>query len=266
MRTNTQDPSKRPAQAYVLSEKYMGIFQRISLALLTLSLFVVALMQIQFAQADGIKDVPEVLKISAATSDYGASSMVSYPKLFGSSERSSVRIAPFTKWSAMFQRLNYQTRGSSEALDVLKVQLGALTQTSDSVYQLAASVNDMMNAKAYVSDARNYGRSDFWASLPEFLERGGDCEDYAIAKYTALRMAGVSEDRLRIAIVQDTWKNIAHAVLVVYTEHGPYVLDNQNKEMVSASSAGRYRPIFSINRTAWWLHKAPAYTQVASLN
>ncbi len=40
------------------------------------------------------------------------------------------------------------------------------------------------------------GISDFWASpLTTFASGAGDCEDYAIAKYVALRQAGVRSDR-----------------------------------------------------------------------
>jgi predicted transglutaminase-like cysteine proteinase len=59
-------------------------------------------------------------------------------------------------------------------------------------------------------------------------------------------------------------KNIPHAVLVVYTEDGTFILDNQNEDMLDGERAGRYRPIFSINRQAWWLHSAPGATIVAS--
>jgi predicted transglutaminase-like cysteine proteinase len=124
----------------------------------------------------------------------------------------------------------------------------------------------MMNAKRYVSDSDNYGQTDYWATPIEFFQRGGDCEDYAIAKYTALRMLGVPENRLRIAIVQDMQKNIPHAVLIVYTDQGAMVLDNQIKSTISADNVRHYKPIFSINQDAWWLHTKPksSITRVAS--
>ena len=115
----------------------------------------------------------------------------------------------------------------------------------------------MMNAKRYVSDAKNYGQNDYWATPVEFFKRGGDCEDFAIAKYTALKALGVPESRLRIAIVQDMQKNIPHAILIVYTDNGPLILDNQIKSAISASKISHYKPIFSINQDAWWLHTAP---------
>jgi predicted transglutaminase-like cysteine proteinase len=77
-------------------------------------------------------------------------------------------------------------------------------------------------------------------------------------------MLGVPEERLRVAIVHDNLKNIAHAILIVYTDGGAIILDNQEKSVLDGQRAGRYRPIYSINRTAWWLHTADIETRVAS--
>ena len=125
-------------------------------------------------------------------------------------------------------------------------------------------VNDMANKVRYVSDSKNWGKSDYWATPVEFFTRGGDCEDFAITKYTSLRALGVPDDRMRIAIVKDTQKNIPHAILIVYGDNNTYVLDNQIKTVRSTESIAHYKPIFSINRSAWWLHSAPRNTMVAS--
>ena len=129
---------------------------------------------------------------------------------------------------------------------------------------MVQGVNRLVNENRYIVDKRNWGKSDYWATPVEFLKRGGDCEDFAIAKYTALRSLGFPEERLRVAIVQDTVKNIPHAVLVAYTDEGAFILDNQIKSLVDAERKGRYKPIFSINRQAWWLLKTPNRTIVAS--
>ena len=72
--------------------------------------------------------------------------------------------------------------------------------------------------------------------------------------------APLSDDVLRpvrIAIVQDLQKNIPHAVLVVYTDQGSMILDNQIKTAIDSNRVSHYKPIFSINQNAWWLHTAP---------
>ena len=214
------------------------------------------------AKADMIKDVPASIAFNVAA---GAHAPMAYtPRLFGTAEKRSTNLSAFTKWSGMFSRFDRQlkTESGQEAVRALQIKLEPLK--SMSLKSMASRVNSMMNEKPYILDNKNWGQSDYWETPVEFMSKGGDCEDFAIAKYTALRTLGVPEERMRVAIVQDLVKNIPHAVLVVYTDEGPVILDNQNKSLVDGSDAGRYKPIFSINREAWWLHTAPSGTQVAS--
>ncbi|HPD82990.1 MAG: transglutaminase-like cysteine peptidase [Alphaproteobacteria bacterium] len=179
-----------------------------------------------------------------------------YPKLFGSTEKQSTSLKAFTKWTDMFKRFNASLNSSSSTGEIAKFKRDLEDLKGLPLNKMATRVNDLMNAKRYVSDSANYGQNDYWATPIEFFKRGGDCEDYAIAKYTALRALGVPESRLRIAIVQDMEKNIPHAVLIVYTDQGAVVLDNQIKKVVSADNVRHYKPIFTINQNAWWLHTA----------
>ena len=54
-------------------------------------------------------------------------------------------------------------------------------------------INRAINlAIAATSDKIQYGVEDRWASpLTTFTSGRGDCEDYALAKYAALRAAGI---------------------------------------------------------------------------
>ncbi len=212
------------------------------------------------ARAGAIKDIPARIQISA-TQDFQKAAY--YPSLLASKEKTSSDLKAFTKWQDMFKRFEAQLNQnrSQPQIQALKAQLTPLVGLS--LDQKINKVNRIMNAKRYITDNKNWGTSDYWATPLEFMQRGGDCEDYAIAKYTALRMLGVNEDQMRIAIVQDTVKNIPHSVLVVYTDNGPKILDNQNKAVVSGTDYHRYRPIYSINRYAWWYHMTKG-TRVAS--
>ena len=240
------------------------------LKIIVFSFLIVAALSIVFlnvrrADAGILLDIPAILKVNVLYE--GAGPLAAYPALFGSRERSSSKLRAFTKWSAMFSRFDAQLSQSEslpQELQGLKVNLQAFE--GQSLASMARGVNRLINARPYITDSRNWGQSDYWATPLEFLQRGGDCEDFAITKYVALKMLGVPEERLRIAIVQDTLKNIPHAILIVYTAEGPLLLDNQQSQAVQASTAGRYRPIFSINRQAWWLHSAPeaSSTRVAS--
>lgn len=221
---------------------------------------------VKTAKASTMKDVPAKLSISAEANS-AFTRISSYPALYGMDEKKSRNISPFTKWTSMFKKMDHvMTQPSGQAV-VSEWKADLSSYQGLSLAEMARKVNDYVNRVNYINDDRLWGKSDYWATPIEFFQRGGDCEDFAIAKYMSLRALGVPENRLRIAIVQDLQKNIPHAVLIVYTDKGPMVLDNQIKEPMWAGSViQRYKPIFSINQTAWWLHSDPKGTVLASVN
>ena len=214
------------------------------------------------ARASTIKDVPA--RMALAQDVFQPVSY--YPKLFGSTEKRSHSLKAFTKWTGMFKRFDRAMNGAQGQQSMEKFKQSLVKLQNLPLNKMASEVNRLVNKTRYISDARNYGKNDYWATPVEFFSKGGDCEDFAIAKYTALRSLGVPEERLRLAIVQDQQKNIPHAVLIVYTDNGPVILDNQIKTMIHADRVSHYKPIFSINRNAWWLHTKPktSVTVVAS--
>lgn len=215
------------------------------------------------ARAGQIQDA--TARISLVQSSFEKASY--HPKLFGSTEKRSTSLKAFTKWTTMFDRFNASLNSNSAQGEIAKFRKDLQALKNLPMNKMVTRVNDMMNAKRYIADKVNYGQTDYWATPVEFFRKGGDCEDYAIAKYTALKALGVPENRLRIAIVQDLKKNIPHAVLIVYTDQGAMVLDNQIKNTIKADRVTHYKPIFSINQNAWWLHTAPKggnVTRVAS--
>ncbi len=88
------------------------------------------------------------------------------------------------------------------------------------------TVNAYFNRWPYRLDIDVYGESEYWATPQEFLRLSGDCEDYSITKYYALKQLGVPVDRMRIVMLIDTIRGIAHAVLAVKQGDETYVLDN----------------------------------------
>lgn len=214
------------------------------------------------ALAEGGRSIPQSLVLASASSVDGLSA---YPALWNSGERRSRDLSAFTKWNGMFARFSQEAKAPAFQKAVAQWQSEITHLQGQSLETMAREVNDFANQIKYIEDSDNYGRSDYWATPLEFFRRGGDCEDYAIAKYTLLRALGVPDSRMRVSIVKDLQKNIPHAVLIVYTESGPMLLDNQVKRMINANNVDHYRPIFSINATSWWLHTAPrAATVVAS--
>lgn len=218
------------------------------------------------AHAGGLRDIPASFTLAAANSMAGG--VLHSAALFGTGEKASTDLSSFTKWSDMFDRFQRDATNPKASGVIAKWRQSLEPLRGLPLADMANRVNRIMNDIEYIGDNRNWGKSDYWETPVEFLTRGGDCEDFAIAKYTSLRALGVPDSYMRIAIVKDTQKGIPHAILIVYTEDGPMVLDNQIKSMTAASSIYHYKPIFSINRSAWWVHNdRPAYnspTQIAS--
>lgn len=180
--------------------------------------------------------------------------------LFGSTEIKSTNISAFTKWTSVMKRFEDQMKTSAASAPRVQMWKNSLNQLKGkSAREQIEGVNNYINSVRYVEDKDNYGKSDQWATPTEFLAKGGDCEDFAIAKFASLRALGFTSDQMRIAIVQDKIKRIAHAILIVYTDDGgTLVLDNQNKQVADASAVTRYKPVFSISSSNWWLHRVPA--------
>ena len=167
-----------------------------------------------------------------------------HPNLFGSREVASKDISAFKKWTDIVGRL-----------DNISFRSDQIDQFRDmSITGKVVAVNEYVNNTKYIEDKDNYGKSDYWATPAEFFARGGDCEDYAIAKYAMLKRLGIAEENMRLAIVTDTLKNIPHALLIVYTDNGAMILDNQTKTAKDMTTVTRYKPIYSINSTGWWRH------------
>ncbi len=95
------------------------------------------------------------------------------------------------------------------------------------------------------SDLAQWGVPDRWSAPLATLTSGrGDCEDYAIAKYVALRAAGLADDDLRLVIVRDLAMNEDHAVLLVRFDGSWIVLDNRWLMLVADSEMRRVVPLF----------------------
>ncbi len=105
-------------------------------------------------------------------------------------------------------------------------------------------VNRAVNlAIRYRSDAARHGAADAWASpLATFAAGEGDCEDYAIAKYAALREAGVAPGDLRLVLVRDARLSQDHAVVAARLEDRWLILDNRGFLLVE-DRVSAYRPL-----------------------
>lgn len=116
------------------------------------------------------------------------------------------------------------------------------------------AVNGFFNRIPYRLDSEVYGTNEYWATPQEFMARSGDCEDFAIAKFFALRQLGFDARQLRVVILWDEIRNIGHAVLAVYRADEILILDNLSGLIVSHERYKHYIPQYSMNESSRWAH------------
>ncbi|WP_166299208.1 transglutaminase-like cysteine peptidase [Bradyrhizobium sp. 2S1] len=99
------------------------------------------------------------------------------------------------------------------------------------------------------NDLATYGEPDVWATpLATFARGSGDCEDYAIAKFVALRIAGVAPEDLRIVVMHDLIGGEDHAVVAARLDGRWLTLDNRRMAMIEDSDIRSFRPTFVIDQ------------------
>ncbi len=155
--------------------------------------------------------------------------------------------------------LRQSPAGCASGMSAKECAVADLRAFVDGLQSLTAAeqldaVNRHINRARYVSDADNYGRRDYWARPSALMTRGGDCEDYVLAKYAALRMLGIPDSAMRIFVAHHKPRRIAHAVLAVTVGGGTYVLDNEREVVASISGTGHLKPLFALNQTGYWLY------------
>lgn len=144
-----------------------------------------------------------------------------------------------------------QARQRGDALNVLLNRL-----QNKNVRQQLTEVNDFFNQFSYREDISQWGIEDYWATPEEFIGvYGGDCEDYVIAKYFALRSLGVADERLYLTYVKAVKENIAHMVLSYFEmpQSTPLILDNYNPRIVKADKRKDLLPVYSFNARSLFL-------------
>jgi predicted transglutaminase-like cysteine proteinase len=90
-------------------------------------------------------------------------------------------------------------------------------------FSKAKAINSAINELPYKSDPERYNSPECWTEIDA---KGGDCEDFALAKRAALLAAGADRSELHMVLCY-TEKGQFHAVLVVDTNEGSFILDNR---------------------------------------
>lgn len=124
-------------------------------------------------------------------------------------------------------------------------------------------VNAYFNSLArWEQDIDVWKRNDYWATPLELMaRRAGDCEDFSIAKYMTLLLAGVDVEKMRITYVKARIGGVygtttqAHMVLAYYATPGadPLILDNMIAEVRPASRREDLEPVFGFNSEGLWV-------------
>jgi predicted transglutaminase-like cysteine proteinase len=147
-------------------------------------------------------------------------------------------------------------KGTGPAIEAWSALIEA-AQNQEPVMQVQM-INAFFNQVRYVGEAPG---QDVWETPVEFLNYGGDCEDYAIAKYVSLRLLGWSKDRLRMVLLNDSITGLQHAVLTVNYGGEAYVLDNLNRNILTVDQIDYYHPLASLNESRLWVHWVPGDRQ-----
>ena len=121
-------------------------------------------------------------------------------------------------------------------------------------------VNDFFNHVPYYEDIDHWRVQDYWATPVEMLaSNGGDCEDYAIAKYLTLKDLGIPVERMRITYVKALNLDVSHMVLAYYPtpDSDPWILDNLVEDISLASRRADLEPVYSFNDDDLWAGAGP---------
>lgn len=149
-----------------------------------------------------------------------------------------------------WQTVNASTAALSSQTPSSQAALPALTTISS--MPLLRAANNLANQVPYLDDLSHWEQEEYWATPAEFVSsHGGDCEDFAIAKYFSLIAAGMPPQRLRMVYVRALFQGriVNHMVLAYYETPtaDPLILDNIQPQVTAASRRPDLVPVFSFN-------------------
>ena len=163
-----------------------------------------------------------------------------------------------TKWSGISAEIHAESeilarcRGGAELCPAAAQKLLAVIADGETHQGRAriGVVNRAINLSIRpTSDLAQWGVADRWSAPLTTLATGrGDCEDYAIAKYVALREAGVAKSDVRLVIVRDLALAQDHAIVAARLEGRWLVLDNRRFILLEDHEMRRVVPLFVLDQ------------------
>jgi predicted transglutaminase-like cysteine proteinase len=104
-------------------------------------------------------------------------------------------------------------------------QVRDAVELNEALWDQLIGTNNRMNTEIVpITDEEHYKVGELW-TYPD-ADGSGDCEDIALAKRQALILEGWDPSTLLMAVVRER-NGAGHAVLMVRTDRGDLVLDNQ---------------------------------------
>ncbi len=194
--------------------------------------------------------------------------------LFGYHALAPVVTHSFPRWQKVIDRFAEQRANPTQFCDAGRETTCAPMLWQHLIAELAnlpfeeriERVNDFFNRVAYVTAESNWGDPSYWETPYEFLTHGGQCQDFAIAKYLALREFGVGEDAILFVVIHDAYNDVDHAITVVNLNGKPVALDNQLSALTqTADLADRYSPYYSLNDAGWWFYASERISPIRDL-
>lgn len=156
-------------------------------------------------------------------------------KAYAMPPESDPDMTAFSKWQHVLPALQEPEAKSTHRLTLAELK----------------KIHTRINKVKYSEDFKAYNAFDYWATPEEFYEKGGDCEDYAIAKYGELLKRGVPDKDMLLIIAVMKKTRQPHALLQVTLRGKTYLLDNRSNILYSRGYLKQFTPWYGINRLGW---------------
>ncbi|MCP3671664.1 MAG: sulfate adenylyltransferase [Gammaproteobacteria bacterium] len=158
-----------------------------------------------------------------------------------------------TPWSEELYQYIKTTYGETVQERARTLESLILRETNRPINEKLAKVNHFFNQVRWTSDSLHWGKKNYWQTpLETLIDFKGDCEDIAIAKYTALRVMGVPDEKLAMVYVRI--RRQPHMVLAYYPskDADPLILGSMNKLIMKASKRKDLDSIYEFNSSTLW--------------
>lgn len=108
-------------------------------------------------------------------------------------------------------------------------------EMTPALWKMIVGMNHKINREIEpVTDTDHWGVVDRW----DLAEDGrGDCEEYVLVKRKKLAQAGIPRRAMLVTVVIDE-ENAGHAVLMIRTDRGDFILDNKRNSVLPWQQTG----------------------------